>query len=125
MLTLANIAGWIVAHWRYVAVFLGLCLLALLLIYARGCYVDYKQGQVTDDLNNANRVIANGQDKTAVLETERDTRRNEVLNAETNVNQAINAVSDSRNADSNQFNGNFSTVKQRFCRDYPDDSLCR
>lgn len=125
MLILANITGWIVSHWRYVAAFLGLCLLALLLIYARGCYVDYKQGQVTDDLNNANRVIANGQDKTTILETERDTRRNEVINAETNVNQAINAVGDSRNTDSSKFNGNFSTVRQRFCLDYPNDSLCR
>lgn len=125
LLTIKNWVGWISLHKRLALAVVGIVALLVVLLWARGCYVDYKQGQVTKDLNNANKVINKGKDDSTVIEAERDRQRNEVINADVNSNKALNAVNDARHTDSSKFNGNISTARQRFCQLYPDDQLCR
>lgn len=88
LLTIRNWVGWISLHKRLVLALVGIVALLIALLVARGCYVDYKQGQVTKDLNNANKVINNGKDNSTVLEGEKGKREQDAVNAGIIANQA-------------------------------------
>lgn len=123
MLTLANAFGWCVAHWRILAAIVGLIVLAAVLWWADGAYTAYRQRLVANALNNANAKIANDQIQGNILEAEKGRRKQEVINAQIEVNKAVNDIDNVRRTDVNKFNANASAVNDRYCRDYPED--CR
>jgi hypothetical protein len=111
-------------NWRAWAIFLGIVALLIASIWIRACYVGYKQEQVTTDLNEANTQIFQANTNSGIIESERDTRRQEVKDAEGKSKRAAADVNRVRGIDSANADTDARAVKKRFCAEFPDDSIC-
>lgn len=111
------------ANWRKILVVIGIVVLIGLGLWARSCYVDYKQRQVQEELNIERQKVIDA----IVAEEAADVegKRQDAVNKGQNTSEANKKLDDARSADSSRSNSNASAVKQRFCELYPDDSLCR
>lgn len=104
---------------RPVVIFVGVCLalLAICLLWwvLFGGSSDRKDIQLQSNVDQQKGV-------NSVLVNEAKKAENDVQNKAENTNKAVNALRDSINKPSNQFDGN--SAGSRFCADFPDDPSC-
>lgn len=76
-------------------------------------------------VDNAANSEAEGKGEVKVLEEDKNTAVNDAVNKETIANEKANNLDNISNRDSNTFNSNWSSAKQRFCKQFVTDSICR
>lgn len=97
---------------------LGLVVLLIALALTLG----YCERRTIDKLNQIESNIDQQKGVNSVIEVQRNTSVEEVTNAQTTTNNAINTMHNSNARDSSTFAGN---AHQRFCERYPTDSTCK
>lgn len=119
------IAAWkiITVHWRKFLIVLGIVAILGLGLYARSCYVDYKQRQVQEELNIERQKVIDAYVTEAVEDVKG--KRQDAANADVVANEAIKKLEEAKREDSNKSNTNAAVVRQKFCELYPEDSLCK
>lgn len=66
-------------------------------------------------------ILYNSNNRAAEIEREKTKANDQAINS----NTAFNSLNDDLLRDSNSFAGNYSDARARFCRNFPNDSLCR
>lgn len=114
---------WVQDNWRIVlGVFFFIAfILASWLAYHK--YVNYKIAQRDEILAPVDRAVSEGRIGVEASNTAQP--KQEAVNASKQSNEAIENVNTTRNSDSRNFNSDERSARERFCRNYPDDSLCR
>lgn len=114
------VLGFFKKYWLPV---LGVILVVGIALYARGCYVQYKQNQVQEEINVERQKVIDAQVAEEAADVEG--KREDAVNKGKNTNEANKKLNDARGTDSSRGNSNASAVKQRFCAAYPEDSICQ
>jgi hypothetical protein len=91
--------------------------------FARSCYVNYKQEQAQQELNEERQKVINAIVAEEVADVEG--HRESANTAGDNTNQALDVLEKARSLDTNKSNSNAAQVKERFCKLYPEDSVCQ
>lgn len=92
-------------------------------LYARSCYVQYKQDQVQQELNIERQKVIDAYVAEAAADV--DGKRGDAINQAQIVEEATKKLEEAKNTDSNKSNSDAAVVRRRFCELYPQDSLCQ
>jgi hypothetical protein len=92
-------------------------------LYARSCYVDYKQRQVQEALNVERKKVIDAYVAEAVADVEG--KRGDATNQAVIVEEATKKLEEAKKTDSNKSTSDAAVVRQKFCSLYPQDSLCQ
>lgn len=104
---------WLGAHWWAIGLLVALVVFIFILFWADSCRTkNYEQKKEEIKTN-----ITTGKIESNIAQNG--------INSAANVsNQALTNVNISKNADSNKFSNSYTDAMNRFCEQFPKDSLC-
>jgi hypothetical protein len=114
-MTFADARKWFFAYWWIGALAIVL-LLVMSYVFCGGSGPDKKDQQIQSNIDQQKGV-------NAVITNQIKEQANVVNQKAENTNQAVNALDQSVDRPSNQFDGN--RANDRFCRDFPNDPSCK
>lgn len=120
MITFLAFLTFLKKYWLYILIVVVILAGGL---YARSCYVNYKQNKVQEELNVERQKVIDAYVAEAAADVKG--KRGDATNQTLVVEEATKKLEEAKNADSNKSTSDAAVVRQKFCTLYPEDSLCK
>lgn len=118
ILTIKNIAGYIIAHWHWIVG--SLAVLAVLMLF--GWLMDSCREKPLGK-SQGNIIVANVEAN--ALQNQKANKTAETVNANFQVGEAKKEVEKVKETDSNKYSNNFDETVREWCKKNCSDSICK